>query len=389
MSKHAILSPSAASRWLSCTPSARLEQEFPNVSTSYADEGTLAHAVGECILRQLSGEITSVEAETIMAVHMNNQYYNKELHDYAEGYAYYVWNQCKPNVTHLFIETRLDMTEWIEDGFGTADAIIIGDRVLIFDDLKYGKGVPVYALDNSQLMIYALGAYEMFKEIFEIDTIRMNIYQPRLDNVSEWEISVADLLIWAETELKPNAALAYAGEGEFNPGKACTFCRAKATCRALHDFNMGLAKLEFRNPDLLTDEEVANVLSRADTFTKWLGAVEGYALATAVSGEKSWPGYKIVEGRSNRKYSSEVIVSTKLEAAGYKDIWKPLALLPIGEMEKKLTKPVFQQIVEPLLIKPAGSPTLVVETDKRPAYSVASSEFKVIVDEDILSNGPQ
>lgn len=383
MSKHAILSPSAASRWLTCTPSARLEQEFPNTSSSYADEGTLAHAVGECILRQLAGFITSAEAETIMAVHMNNQYYNKELHDYAEGYAYFVWNQCKPGKTELFIETRLDMTEWIEDGFGTADAIIIGDGVLIFDDLKYGKGVPVSAFDNAQLMIYALGAYQMFKEIFEIDRIQMNIYQPRLDNTSCWEISVSDLLEWAEKDLKPKAALAYAGEGEFAPGKACTFCRAKSTCRALHDYNMELAQLEFKNPDLLTDEEIALVLTRADMFNKWIDAVAGYALATAVSGEKQWPGYKICEGRSVRKYSSEVIVATKLESAGYKDIYTEPKLLGLGALEKKLSKPVFSEIVEPLLIKPSGSPVLVPESDKRPVYSVAASEFVVINDEDI------
>lgn len=383
MSKHAILSPSAASRWMACTPSARLEQEFPNTSSSYADEGTLAHAVGECILKQLAGFISGAEAETIMAVHMTNQYYNKELHDYAEGYAFYVWNQMKPGKTHLFIETRLDMTEWIEDGFGTADALIIGDGILIFDDYKHGKGVPVYAPENKQLMIYALGAYEMFKEIFEINTIQMNIYQPRIDNISPWEISVTDLLDWAENELKPQAALAYAGEGDFAPGKACTFCRAKNECKARMDYNMEIAKYEFKNTELLNDEDISFVLERGEMMAKWVDDVKSMALAKAVSGEKQWPGYKIVEGRSNRKYSSEVIVATKLEAKGYKDIYKPLALLPMGEMEKKLTKPVFQEIVEPLLIKPAGAPTLVPVTDKRVPFSAAASEFKIIIDEDI------
>lgn len=383
MSKHAILSPSAASRWLTCTPSARLEQEFPNTSSSYADEGILAHAVGECILRQLSGFITSAEAETIMAVHMNNQYYNKELHDYAEGYAYYVWNQCKPGKTEIFIETRLNMTEWVEDGFGTADAIIVGDGVLIFDDLKYGKGVPVFATDNAQLMIYALGAYYEFREIFTIDRIQMNIYQPRLDNISTWEISVTELLEWAENTLKPKAALAYAGEGEFSPGKNCLFCRAKATCRALHDYNNELAIMEFKNPDLLTDDEVVLVLERASTFDKWITAVQSYALATAVSGEKEWPGMKVCEGRSIRKYSSEVIVATKLKSAGYKDIYTEPKLLGLGALEKKISKPIFQELVEPLLIKPSGSPVLAPVSDKRPVYSVAASEFQIIADEDI------
>ena len=343
----------------------------------------MAHAVGECILRQLSGMITSAEAETIMAVHMNNQYYNKELHDYAEGYAYFVWNQCKPGKTHLFIETRLDMTEWIEDGFGTADALIIGDKVLIFDDYKHGKGVPVYAQENSKLMIYSLGAYEMFKEIYEIDRIQMNIYQPRIDNISSWEITVAELLEWAEKDLKPKAALAYAGEGEFAPGKACMFCRAKPTCRALHDYNMQLATLEFKNPDLLTDEEVAVVLERSDMFSKWIEAVEMYALATAISGEKSWPGYKVVEGRSVRKWADEKLVIDTLKAKGFTDIFKEPALLGIGDMEKKLTKPVFKQIAEPLLIKPTGKPTLVPVSDKREVFSVAESEFQIIADEDI------
>lgn len=380
---HAILSPSAASRWMACTPSARLEQGFENKSSSYADEGTLAHAVGECMLRELAGFINHAEAETIMAVHMNNQYYNKELHDYAEGYAYFVWNQCKPGKTELFIETRLDMTDYVEEGFGTGDAIVVGDRVLIFSDLKYGKGVPVYAEENKQLMIYALGAYKEFGHIYEIDNIQMNIYQPRLDNISTWEISVLELLEWAENELKPRAALAYAGEGDFNPGKACQFCRCKATCKALHDYNMQLATLEFRNPVLLNDEEVALVLQRADMFGKWITAVEGYALATAVSGEKVWPGMKIVEGRSTRRYSNEAVVEETLKAKGHTNIYTEPKLLGLGALEKAITKPVFTELVGPLLVKPSGSPCLVPEADKRPAYSPGASEFSVINDEDI------
>jgi len=382
MSKHAILSPSAASRWLVCTPSARLEQEFPNISSSYADEGTLAHAVGECILRQLAGMITAAEAETIMAVHLNNQYYSKELHDYAEGYAYYVHAQCKPG-TELFIETRLDMTDYVEEGFGTGDAIVIGERIMRLNDLKYGKGVPVSAVDNTQLKLYALGAYKEFGHIFDIDMIELNIYQPRLDNFSSWEISLKDLLDWAENELKPRAALAYAGEGEFAPGKACTFCRARGTCKALHDHSMQLAKLEFINPDLLTDDQVILVLQIADTFEKWIKSVQDYALATAISGEKQWPGYKIVEGRSLRKYSDEKAVIEALKKKGFKDIFKEPAILGLGDMEKKIGKPAFNELVAPLLVKPSGKPALVPESDKRPVYSAAETEFQIVNDEDI------
>lgn len=377
---HATLSPSAAGRWLVCTPSVRLEQQFPNKSSSYADEGTLAHAVGECILRELAGFISPAEAEKILAVHMTNQYYSKELHDYAEGYAYYVWAQCKAG-THLFVEQRLDMTDYVEDGFGTGDAIVVGNNVLHLTDLKYGKGVPVYAEDNPQLKLYALGAYKEFSHIFDVDVIEITIYQPRLDNISVWEITVKDLLDWAENYLKPRAAMAYAGEGEFAPGRACLFCRGKAVCRALADYNMKLAQMEFRNPDLLTDEEVTEILEKRDGFKKWIDAVADYVLSTAVAG-KEWPGYKIVEGRSVRKYGSETEVIEKLTAAGHTAIYTEPKLLGLGALEKAVTKPVFKQIVEPLLIKPEGSPVLAPIADKRERYTPKGHDFVPYVDED-------
>lgn len=377
---HAILSPSAASRWLACTPSARLEQEFPNTSSSYADEGTLAHAVGECILKELGGFITPAEAETIMAQLIQNKYYSKELHDYAEGYAYFVWNQCKPG-TSLFIETRLDMTRWVQEGFGTADAIVIGEGILRFSDLKYGKGVPVYAEENPQLKLYALGAYEEFRHIFEIDEIEVNIYQPRTDNISQWKISAKDLLHWADTELREKAKLAFEGKGEFNPGKACTFCRAKVKCRALAEYNLELAKMDFANPEILTDEELVEILEKKKQFESWMDAVAGYALQTAIAG-KEWPGYKVVEGRSVRKYRDEGEVVAKLTAAGHTDIFKKPAIFALGEMEKKIGKPAFKELVEPLLVKPAGKPTLAPISDPRAPYSTAESDFE-IVEEDV------
>lgn len=377
---HAILSPSAASRWLACTPSARLEQGFPNISSSFADEGTLAHAVGECILKELGGFITPAEAETIMAVLMQNKYYSKDLHDYAEGYAYFVWNQCKPG-THLFIETRLDMTRWVEEGFGTADAIVIGEGILRFSDLKYGKGVLVYAENNPQLKLYALGAYEEYRHIFEIDEIEVNIYQPRTDNISQWKISAKDLLHWAETELREKAKLAFEGKGEFNPGKACTFCKAKVKCRALAEYNLELAKMEFANPELLTDEELVEILEKKKQFESWMDAVAGYALQTALSG-KEWPGYKVVEGRSVRRYKSDELVAEKLKANGHTDIYKAPALWGLGELEKRIGKPVFKELVEPLLVKPPGSPVLVPLSDKREPFSTAESDF-TIVEEDV------
>lgn len=373
---HATLSPSAASRWLACPPSVRLEQQFPNKSSSYADEGTLAHAVGECILRELAGFISAVEAEKIMAVHMLNQYYSKELHDYASEYAYYVWQQCKPG-THLFIEQRLDMTDYVEDGFGTGDAIVVGNNILRLSDLKYGKGVPVYAEDNPQLKLYALGAYKEFSHIFDVDTIEINIYQPRLDNISVWEVSVTELLDWAENYLKPRAKLAYAGEGEFKPGKHCGFCKARATCRSLAEYNLELERMEFKSADLLSDEEVIEILEKRDQFKKWLESVSAHILNSALEG-KEWTGYKVVLGRSNRKYGSDEVVAEKLKEKGYTDIYKPAALLPLGEMEKKLSKPVFKELVEPLLIKPDGKPTIAPAGDPR-------SEFKTNHADDFIS----
>jgi hypothetical protein len=377
---HAVLSPSAASRWLACTPSVRLEQEFENKTSSFAEEGTLAHAVGECILRELAGQIKPAEAELILAQLMLSQYYSKELHDYAEGYAYFVWAMCKPG-THLFVEQRLDMTDYVEEGFGTGDAIVIGNNVLRLSDLKYGKGVPVYSDNNPQLKLYALGAYKEFSHIFDIDMIEINIYQPRLDNISTWEISVADLLEWAENELKPKAALAYKGEGEFNPGRACTFCKAKVKCRALAEYNMKLAEMEFKNAELLSDEEIAEVLTKKAQFSNWMESLAGYALGAALSG-KEIPGFKVVAGRSNRRYSSDEIVSEKLIAKGFTDIYKKPALLALGEMEKKIGKPAFKEVVEPLLEKPPGKPALVVSSDPRAVYAPVEHEFVSYTEED-------
>jgi hypothetical protein len=358
-----------------------LEQQFENKSSSFAEEGTLAHAVGECILRELSGEITTAQMELILAEHMQNKYYSKELHDYAEGYAYFVWAMCKPG-THLFIEQRLDMTDYVEEGYGTGDAIVVGNGILRLSDLKYGKGVAVYSEDNPQLKLYALGAYKEFSHIFDINMIEINIYQPRLDNISTWEISVKDLLDWAENELKPKAALAYKGEGEFNPGRHCGFCRAKPLCRALAEYNLSLEAMDFKSADLLSDEEVVEILEKRDQFKKWLEAVSAHILSTAIEG-KEWPGYKVVLGRSNRKYSDEIAIGNKLQHKGYKDIYKPAALLPLGEMEKKLTKPVFKELVEPMLIKPDGKPTLAPVSDPRAAFtSDHASDFISYDDEE-------
>lgn len=369
---HAKLSPSAATRWMACTPSAVLEQSFPNKSSSYADEGSLAHLLCECILREMHGQITKAEFDIKFAEIQKSEYYDSQMLEYCENYAMFVNEQCLGDF-HLFIEQKLDMTRYIPEGFGTADAIVIlpEQRKIIFNDLKYGKGIRVEAKQNSQLKIYALGVLETMEFIFgegAFDLIETNIYQPRIDNISGYSYTVAELIDWAETKLKPAAALAFDGEGEFKAGTHCYWCRAKATCRALAEYNLNLAEMDFKKPDLLTDEEVLQVYSQKAIFENWMDAVSAHLLETAICG-KHWEGLKVVEGRSIRSYSDPIKVADTLKANKFEDIYKPQALLPLGEMEKKIGKKQFNEIVGPLLVRPKGKPTLAPADDKRPTWS--------------------
>lgn len=376
---HAVLSPSAASRWMACTPSARLEQQFPNTSSKYADEGTLAHAIGELLIRDMHNMIEPQDFLAQMEELKKSEYFSHTMFEYAEDYAHVVNEVCTGEFM-LFVEQKLDMTSYIEDGFGTADAIVIRPdlRKLFFFDLKYGKGVRVDAADNSQLKIYGLGVLNDYGFVYDIEDIELTIYQPRISPVpSSWSTNYKELIEWAETVLKPAALLAYEGKGEYKAGKHCGFCRAKGTCRALAEHNMELAKLDFKNPDLLTDEEILDVLAKTPLFQSWLDAVGEHVFGTALGGKK-WPGYKIVEGRSIRKYSSDEAVIAALKAKDLTDIYKAPALLGLGDMEKKIGKAPFAEIVGPLLIKPAGKPTLAVASDKRPEIVPgAQTDFEV------------
>lgn len=369
---HAKLSPSAATRWMACTPSAVLEQQFPNTSSSYADEGSLAHLLCETLLRLEHNQITLEEFNKLHADIKKSEYYNDQMDDYCQEYVSFVNDQCKPGY-HIFIEQKLDMTQWIPEGFGTADSIVIlpDQRKIIFTDLKYGKGIKVDAKQNSQLKIYALGVLQTMEFIFgegAFDEIETSIYQPRIDNIVSYTYTVAELLEWAEKDLKPAADLAFDGKGEYKAGKHCYWCRAKATCRALADYNLELAAMDFKNPDLLTDEEILKVYEQREVFSNWIDAVSGHVLTEALNG-KAWPGYKVVEGRSIRSYSDPVKVAEALKAKGFEDIYKPSTLLPLGEMEKKIKKDNFNAIVGPLLVRPQGKPALAPESDKRPTFS--------------------
>ena len=368
---HAVLSASSSDRWLHCPPSARLCESYEGKGSDYAAEGTDAHALCEYKLRQALG----LEAEDPTE---NLTWYNEEMNDCATGYAAYVLEQveaakqvCADPV--VLIEQRVDFSRWVEDGFGTADALIIADGTLKICDYKHGLGVLVRAEKNPQLMCYALGALELFDKIYDIDTVSMTIYQPRRDNVSTFEMSKDDLYQWADEVLKPTAELAFAGDGNFLCGEWCGFCKAKTDCRARAEANLELARYEFKLPLLLTDEDIEEILAKVDELVSWASDIKEYALQQAISG-KEWTGWKLVEGRSNRKYVNDSVVADVVEHAGFDPYERKV--LGVTAMQKLLGKSRFDELLSPYIEKPQGKPALVPESDKRPAMLTAAADFK-------------
>ncbi|MEA4947860.1 MAG: DUF2800 domain-containing protein [Oscillospiraceae bacterium] len=367
---HAVLSASSSDRWLHCPPSARLCESYTDKGSNYAAEGTDAHALCEYKLRQALG----LEAEDPTE---NLTWYNEEMDDCANGYAAYVLEQveaakqvCSDPV--VLIEQHVDFSRWVEGGFGTADALIIADGTLKICDYKHGLGVLVRAEKNPQLMCYALGSLELFDKIYDIETVSMTIYQPRRDNISTYEISKDDLYRWADKVLKPTAELAFAGDGNFLCGEWCGFCKAKNDCRARAEANLALAQYEFKLPPLLTDEDIEDILSKADELVSWASDIKEYALQQAISG-KEWTGWKLVEGRSNRKYVNDTVVAEVVEHAGFDPYERKV--LGVTAMQKLLGKSRFDELLSPYIEKPQGKPTLVPESDKRPAMSTAAADF--------------
>lgn len=373
MGKHALLSASSSKRWMNCTPSSRLEEQFPEEESSFAAEGSAAHALAEHKLRKYM---------KLRSRKPRSEFDSDELDEYTDQYVNYATERieesrksCKDTV--VLIEQRLDYSTYVEGGFGTGDLIIVKDSELEIIDLKYGRGVAVEAERNSQMMLYALGALELFEALYDIETVRITIHQPRLEAISSWEISVHELKVWAEVELRPKAELAIKGEGDFLPGLWCQFCRARKVCRARAEEFFKQAELEFKKPDLLSDEEIGEVLKVADELKKWVEDIYAYASEEAISKGKTWTGFKVVEGRSNRKYSDEEQVVEAANLAGYKDIYKK-SLIGISEMEKLMGKKKFSEILGELVYKPSGKLTLVPETDKRKEVVISSAvaEFK-------------
>ena len=378
MGNHAILSASSSHRWLHCLPSARLELEFEDTSGTAAEEGTAAHALSEHKLKK---------ALHIRSKRPISDYDSDEMEECTDAYVDFVMEQVELarkscNDPIVLIEQRLDFSCYVPDGFGTGDCVIISDYRLHIVDFKYGMGVLVDAVDNPQMKLYALGALEIYDSLYDINEVSMTIFQPRRENVSTWTVPVEELKCWAEEELKPKAVKAYNGEGEYIPGEWCTFCKAAVRCRARAEEKLKLAQTEFKMPPLLTDNEIEEILFILPDLTKWANEITAYATDAAVNHGKEWNGFKVVEGRSVRKYKDEDAIAEKAVASGFKDIYRK-SLIPMTEMQKLMGKTKFEEILGDLIYKLPGKPTLAPNSDKRPAMNVADAknEFNEIMED--------
>ena len=369
--QHAVLSASSSKMWMSCPPSAQLNAAANDTPSEYAKQGTSAHLWAETKVKRILGQ--NLKDPTDGA-----EYYDAEMAECTDSYAQYVSEQiekakqrCSDPI--VLVEQRVDFSRWVPGGFGTSDMVIVSDDVLSIIDLKYGAGIPVDAENNSQMMCYALGALELFDGIYDIGKISMTIFQPRRENISVYEISKAELLEWADTKLAPAAELASKGEGEFHAGEHCRFCKVKATCRKRAEYNFEIAQYDFKMPDVLEDAEIEMILSKVDDLVAWASDIKEYALVQAVNG-KQWNDWKVVEGRSNRKYTDEVLVADTVKNAGF-DPYEH-KILGITAMTKLLGKNKFEDLLGGFIEKPKGKPTLVPMSDKRPALSKAADDFK-------------
>ena len=377
MTAHALLSASASKRWLTCTPSARLEATLPEPKKApgafdFSQEGTMAHSLAEAKLRHHFGQIGIEEFEKEYEIIKATPYYNEEFESHVDNYVLYVRSQIGEGDIPLF-EQRVDFSDWIPDGFGTADVVILSKHTIRVIDLKFGKGVPVSAIDNTQLRLYALGAYSKFKEEYpDIKEVSYTIHQPRLDSISTDGTTVNKLIDWANYFVKPKAKKAWSGSGEFIPGDHCQFCRAKAQCRARSDFNTELAKQEFKAPPLLDEEELANVLAKAQDLRTWVADVEEYALEKAVNENKLPTGFKLSTTVTHRKITDQMLAVEVLKEKGVPEeqLWESPKLKSIATLEKLRPKGQVVAWLGELFQRPEGSPKLVR------VQETASEDFK-------------
>lgn len=375
MGGHARFSPSSANRRLNCPPSLVLEEQFADEESQYAAEGSAGHAMAEYLIKK------HLKQRSKRPV---SDYYSDELLEAVDEYVSFVIGEIEEakricSCPVFTVEQRVDASEYVDECFGTADMVIVTDKVAHVIDLKLGKGVQVFAEDNPQLMIYGLGILGMAEMLYDVETVRLTIFQPRLNNSSTWDIAPEALKAWGEEVLKPRGAMALMGAGEFNAGSWCRFCKARNQCRARAEEFLAIAKMEFRQPALLSDDEIAEVLKISDELAKWSADVYAFAQDQAIVHGKEWNGFKLVEGRSNRKYTSEDEVAEAATTAGYTDIYKR-SLVTITEMERLMGKQEFTRILGHLVYKPQGKVTLVPNSDKREAINktTAAAEFQEV-----------
>lgn len=373
--QHARFSPSTANRRLNCPPSLVLEEQFADEESHYAAEGSAGHKLAEHLIKKQLNQRSKRPV---------SDYFTEGLIEAVDEYVSFVISEIEEAKRScdnpiFIVEHRVDVSEYVDECFGTADMIIVTDKVAHIIDLKLGKGVLVFAEANPQLMIYGLGILGITEMLFEVETVRLTIFQPRLCNSSTWDITPEALKNWGEEVLKPRGAMALMGAGEFKVGNWCRFCKARSQCRARAEEFRTLAKLEFRQPALLSDDEILDVLKVADELAKWADDVYSFAQDQAITLNKKWAGFKLVQGRSVRKFINEDEVTKAATDAGYTDIYKH-SLLTISELEKRIGKKEFNRILGHLVYKPQGKITLVPESDKREFFikTTASAEFQEV-----------
>lgn len=376
-SQHAILSASGSNKWIHCHPSARLEELFEEKPSAYAAEGTEAHSVAE---QKLRNWIEGHPRRKVKAA-------NKEMDEATTIYKDFVLEtynkeKKKSEVADLFIEVQVDLSTWIPEGFGTSDAVIVSNHKLHVIDLKYGKGVKVFAPHNPQLMIYAAGVMALYDCLYDFDTVALHIVQPRLDHVSTWELTTEELADWMENTVKPAAKEAWEGQGEQNTGEWCKFCKAKAQCAA-HAAKMKAINERYQRMCgmILTDQQIAELLPELPGLIDWAKEVQEFALDQALRGT-CYKGYKVVEGVSSRKITNENKVAEALQNAGfeYDQIMAKPKLQTITKLEKLVGKKEFEEIAGDWVEKPQGKPTLVPVSDKRPEFGSVANDFKDGID---------
>lgn len=378
---HAKLSASGSKRWLTCTLSPSMEEAFEDTTSSFAEEGTAAHELSEIHLAYHLTHMKPLERKEAIAKLAEGPYYSQTMEDYVHEYVTVVLNRVAEarkggKEVEVLLEQRLDFSEWVPDGFGTGDVLILSDGVLDVIDLKYGKGVPVSAIGNTQMRLYGLGAYNTYGILYDIERVRMTIVQPRLDSVSTEELTLDELLEWGNEYVKPRAEMAASGEGEVVPGDHCQFCKARNICKPRADKNLELAKYEFADPNIMTNEDIADVLGRVPDLVKWATEIKEYALKQALSGDE-FPGFKVVDGRSSRQITDKGELQMRLLNAGYgMEAIAPREMVSMTALENMTGKKKFSIISDGLIKVSSGKPALVPNSDPRPAKNSVADAIK-------------